>query len=145
MLKIWTYIIGHDYEDEMKERLLEELGEMSGTCSSGFASRLINTISGFGEFNLRISWVDQIISNFKGRLNYRIRHLEDEDYRDDILEEMTIDSNKYELRGNFLKFFRDNMLNIREELYEEFKDHLTDTDFDLYTRRAIIVYTGANF
>ena len=46
---------------------------------------------------------------------------------------------------NFLKFFRDNMLNIREELYEEFKDYLTDTDFDLYTRRAIIVYTGDNF
>jgi hypothetical protein len=28
LLKVWTYIVGHEHEDEMKKRLLEELQEM---------------------------------------------------------------------------------------------------------------------
>ena len=48
LIKVWSYLIGHEHEDEMRKRLLEELEEMSGTCSTGFASRLINVISGFG-------------------------------------------------------------------------------------------------
>ena len=75
LIKIWSYLIGNEHEIEMKKRLLEELEEMSGTCSSGFASRLINTISGFGDFNIRISWEDQIISNFNGRLNAYARNI----------------------------------------------------------------------
>jgi hypothetical protein len=59
----------------MKKRLLEELEEMSGTCSSGYATRLVNIISGFGEFNIRISWEDQIIANFSGRLNALVRSI----------------------------------------------------------------------
>lgn len=69
LVKIWTYIENNEYKDEMKKRLIEELEDMSGTCSSGFVSRLINVISGFGEFNIRISWEDQILSNFTARLN----------------------------------------------------------------------------
>ena len=57
--------MGHENEEEMRKRMLEELEEMSATCSTGFASRLINVISGFGEFNIRISWEDQIIANFQ--------------------------------------------------------------------------------
>jgi hypothetical protein len=63
----------------MKKRLLEELEEMSGTCSSGFASRLINVISGFGEFSIRISWGDQIKANLFGRLNAAARRITDQE------------------------------------------------------------------
>ena len=77
LLKVWTYLTGHEHEEEMQKRLLEELEEMSGTCSSGFASRLINVISGFGEFTIRISWEDQIKANFFGRLSAAARHIVD--------------------------------------------------------------------
>lgn len=79
LLKVWTYLKGHEHEEEMKKRLLEELEEMSGTCSSGFASRLINVISGFGEFSIRISWEDQIKANFFGRLSAAARRIADKD------------------------------------------------------------------
>ena len=79
LLKIWTYLIGNDNEQEMRKRLLEELEEMCGTCSSGFATRLVNVISGFGEFNIRISFEDQIVANFSGRLNAAARHIADAD------------------------------------------------------------------
>ena len=58
---------------------------------------------------------------------------------------MTIDGNEYTSRINFLLFFRKNMLNIREELYEEFKHHITDVDFDLYIRSAIENYETGGY
>lgn len=76
LLKVWSYLSSHESVDDMKNRLLEELIEMSGTCSSGFASRLVNVISGFGDFNITISWKDQIIANFSGRLNARINNIQ---------------------------------------------------------------------
>lgn len=79
LLKVWTYMAGHESEEEMHKRLLQELEEMSGTCSSGFASRLINVISGFGEFNIRISWGDQIKANLSGRLNAAARNIASDD------------------------------------------------------------------
>ena len=78
LLKVWSYLIGHEDAEEMQKRLLEELEEMSGTCSSGFASRLINVISGFGNFGVKISWEDQIRANFSGRLNAAARKIRDE-------------------------------------------------------------------
>lgn len=198
-LKIWTYLSGHEAEETMKERLLEELYDMSGTCSSGFASRLINVISGFGQFNIRISWEDQIIANFTGRLNSKIRNITEpnsiyytthhkdivelylreqgvikkrenaeeleskdtlksiideylvenkdekikiavENFSDNVLIEMAMPSNT--LKKHFDKVFRDYMLVIREELYEEFKDYISDSEFDLYSRKAIASYEG---
>lgn len=188
LLKIWTYLSTHKSCEDMKNRLLEELIDMSGTCSSGFASRLVNVISGYGDFNLTISWRDQIVANFTGRLNARARDIaseehiqkngklynfrecnyigcdvENDDHRSDdaqhkkkllnmlekfqenVLEEMTVNSNEFAARKNFLKFFRKNMLGIRQELYEEFKEHIPDTDFDLYFRAAIATYETGGY
>jgi len=151
---------------------------MSGTCSSGFASRLVNVIS----------WRDQIVANFTGRLNTRARDIayeehiqkngklynfreckyigcdvENDDHRYDdaqhkkkllnmlekfqenVLEEMTVNNNEFAARKNLRKFFRKNMLGIRQELYEEFKEHIPDTDFDLYFRAAIATYETGGY
>ena len=140
LLRVWTFISGHKHENDMKNRLLEELFEMAGTCSTGFATRLINTISGFGDFSIKISWREQICANFTGRLNARIRDMDNISLQEKILEEMIIESNDYNLRKRFLKFLRTNILSIREELYDEFKNHISDTDFDLYFRGAISKY-----
>ena len=201
LLKVWTYTEGHEYEEEMRNRLMEELEEMSGTCSSGFASRLINVISGFGEFSIRISWEEQIIGNFTGRLNAAARRISDESSifrRSPYLEEMIalwLNSDGYALaelrdtlgeratmedvvsafletdraekteecledlsdrtllemalstvqsaeRQHFALFFRSHVAAIREEMYSEFKEHLDDTSFDLYMRKAVMHYEG---
>lgn len=206
LLKIWTYLTNHEHKEQMTERLLEELNEMSGTCSTGFASRLVNVISGFGQFNIRMSWEEQIIANFTGRLNALARKITDKDspyfgnkledvvklwlnnnvkiknsiaedisksihityypsmkmivdkYLEDdrdvkvsvcvddfsmlVLNEMMLPSSQFQNRQNFLLFFRTSMLAIREEMYEEFKGLITDVDFDLFFRKAIMVYEG---
>jgi len=145
LLRVWSYLVGHDHEKEMKKRLVEELIEMSGTCSSGFATRLVNTISGFGDFSMRISWREQIIGNFTGRLNARIRDMDNLTIRDKVLSEMTAENFNYDSRKNFLKFLRKNILSIRNELYEEFKIHMDDTDFDLHFRAAVSMYETGHF
>jgi len=176
LLKIWTYMLSHDSVEEMKKRLLQELIDMSGTCSSGFSSRLVNVISGFGDFNFTISWRDQLVANLAGRLNSRARDIINKDkieenrklygffpkidaktktqknirerleeFQGQVLEEMMINSNDYASRTNFLLFFRRNMLSIREELYEDFKDHITDDSFDLYFRAAISMYETGGY
>jgi hypothetical protein len=75
LVKVWTYIENSEFAEEMKKRLVEELIAMCGICSTGFISYTINTISGFGDFNYKISWKDQIVSNFVGRLNFRARNI----------------------------------------------------------------------
>lgn len=209
LLKIWTYLaVDNDYEQEMRERLLQELEEMSGTCSSGYASRLVNVISGFGQFNIRISFEDQIIANFSGRLSARVKKItnddsifrkeklydvidlwlnnpenihikhkillilnpnkklelnptttqiieeylktnkEDkinkciEDFESYVHHELTLPSSEYSSRRNFALFFRNSVAPIKEEMYEEFKEFVSDEMFDTSMRCAILRYEG---
>ncbi len=212
LLKIYTYIQMQeditDIKQELYKRMLQELEAMSGTCSSGFASRLVNIISGFGNFNIRISFEDQIISNFIGRLNakartitspnsiFRFDKVEDvvelwilndvkneirshiemklnpegltekkptirdivkeflsenreekieecvEYFAESVFNEMMIKSSKSYERRSFGLFFRTYMPEIRQELADEFKEFISETDFDLFFRKAIMMYEG---
>jgi len=145
LLQVWSYICGHKDEEEMKKRLIEELEEMCGTCSSGFASRLVNVISGFGDFSMRISWRDQITGNLTGRINKRIQDMDDLSLQEKVMNEMTLETTEYEKRKHFLKFLRQEVFVLREELYHEFKEYITDTDFDLYFRGAMSMYETGQF
>jgi len=184
-----------DIKTELYKRMLQELESMSGTCSSGFASRLVNIISGFGNFNIRISFQDQIISNFTGRLNAKARAITSPDsifrldraedvvelwllnnethsriekklkirdivveflsenrekkieecvqcFAESVFNEMMIKSSKSYERRSFGLFFRTHMPAIRQELAEEFKEFVSETDFDLFFRKAIMMYEG---
>ena len=108
IVKLWSYIQSHETKDELEKRLLEELDDMSGTCSSGFLSRLMNVLSGFDEkFSLSISWEDQIIANFTGRLNYMARKITEKDspfYKEKLNDVigLFINSNE-EVKKHFIK------------------------------------------
>lgn len=162
LVKVWHYSTVHSHPllqsqtkttpeqnqertNAIRKRLIEELAEMSGTCSSGFVSRLVNVLSGFGDFAIRISWGDQVYGGVSGRLGKRIREMDDLDKQEKILGEMTIPSNDYDLRSNFLDFFASCISEIKCEMYEEFKAYLNETDFDLYFRKAVLKYETGEF
>jgi hypothetical protein len=138
LCRIYAYIQQQEYDkDELEVRLIEELIDMSGTCSSGYISRLVNTLSGFSEnLNLAISWEDQIMANLTGRLNAKMRTDENVE---EILEQMT--NTKISDRSAFLKFYRDNISTISEEMRTEFLDYMTEADWDIYFKKAILNYT----
>jgi hypothetical protein len=175
MVKLWSYICSNENKDEMQKRLLQELEDMAGTCSSGFISRLVNTISGFGDLSIKISFEDQIVSNFSARLNsyaqkicdddsvFRTTSFEDikklylkenpektdemkdtiiEEFYDSVLNEMMLSSSDYRNRPSFLLFFRTYMSKIREEMFTEFIEYVSESEFDLYFRKALSYYDG---
>ena len=137
--KMWTYIQDSEYKQELEKRLLEELIDSNNKCSSGYVSRIVNTLSGFGDISLQISFEDQIIAVLETRLNGKI--IEDENC-DIILDEMTLPVRFYDKRGHFLAFFRKHISFIREDMYKEFKDYISDQDYDLFFRKAIMHYEG---
>jgi hypothetical protein len=198
LLKVWTYLTGHESEEVMKYRLIEELEEMSGTCSSGFSTRLINVMSGFGQFNIRISWEDQIIANLSGRLNALAMKITEEDsvfyttkssdviklwldrnkdllkkdvlsdfkkpninklienyknieklkvcvedFAENVINEMAVISSAHAEKQNYSLFFRTYVMSIRSEMFEEFKEHIPESDFDIWFRNAISKYEGS--
>lgn len=136
-------IQSHRHKDELEKRLMEELVDMSGKCATGYVIRLVNVLSGFDEhFQVTISPDEAMKSMLFHRLNDRIFQMEDEEVRDDVLYELTLPSSLVHLRPNFLKFFREVFPFLKEEMYEAFKDQMTDTDFDLYLKRIVINYEG---
>ena len=137
--KMWTYIQDSSYREELQKRLLEELIDSNNKCSSGYVSRILNSLSGFGDISLQISFEDQIISVLETRLNNEIMIDENSDV---ILDEMILPVRFFEKRGTFLKFFRTHISRIREEMYEEFKEFVNTYDYDMYFRKAIMHYEG---
>lgn len=130
-------IIEHDFrnKNELQKRLLEELVEMSDTCTTGYIVRLVNVVSGYCDVSIRISWEDQIVANLAGRLNSRIRASENSD----VLLEQMINENIQDKR-DFLNFFIANISSIKEEMYQEFCLFVSDEEWDIYFKRAMMNY-----
>ena len=96
--------------------------------------------------NLQISMEDNIISKLSGRLNLLIKGIPDDDERDRILLEMTLNTDKDILsRKNFLNFFKQHISNIKQDIWNTVKDDLNDVDFELYFRKAMSQYEGIDF
>lgn len=143
LLMVFAHIQNHKHSDEMKKRLTEELLEMAGTCSTGHVIRLVNVLSGFDDkFTVKMLPEEHLKSILFHRLNKKISEIPDEDFRSNVLYELTLPSSYVHLRMNFLQFFREVFSTLREDLREEFKDEMSETDFDLYLRRLIVNYEG---
>jgi hypothetical protein len=125
LLKLWSYIVSpsHNLREELTKRLIEELEEMTGTCSSGFVTRLLNTISGYVEdVNLVISYEDQIISNFVGRLNSYTKQIT-------LITSPFYSSKKYDVLKLYLKKQQSNNVEDLEERIQTFIDKGDDEKF----------------
>lgn len=138
-LYVYGYIEENRYQEYIEIRLVEELIDMSDTCTTGYYSRLVNTLPGYGPFQMTIDWGSQIQANLIGRLRACIR---DDEKIDKLLEELTEDSfvRKHELRRVYLE----NISRIREEMQVEFAPYIDATDFDLYFRKALIHFEGGD-
>lgn len=148
-IKIWNIIKTHKYKDTLIKRLFEELIDMNGTCTTGHVSRIVNVLSGFevnGEIiQIKMDIKSEMTAVMMTKINKKIQDItssetpENEKYQNDILEEMMWNNN-YERRVNFNKFFRENIINIRDELYKEYVSDQTliDTEtFEIYFRSIL--------
>ena len=72
--KVFSIAMEHENKEELFLRIFQELADMADTCSSGYISRIVNILSGYLD-TIRISWEEQIISNFNGRINFLMRQI----------------------------------------------------------------------
>lgn len=143
---VHSYILNNTHQEELLKRLEEELIDASGKCSTGYGTRLINVLSGYDDFNLKISWEDNICSKVSGKLNNLIKSIDDEELKGNILLEMTLTGNSEILnRQNFMNFFRSHIGVIKEEIWNDVKDDVQLHDFELYFRKAVSKYEGIEF
>ena len=144
--KIYSIIIKHQSKELLLQRLIEELIDMTATCSSGHCNRLVNTFSGVDGFNLNIGFSKQIQSNIAARINKAINELENKEFQEKVLEEM-IATDENDDRKNFLQFLKTIITNIHQELYKEFVDakYIDADTFENYFRGGISHFeTGKN-
>jgi len=143
LVRIQNYISNHKHTTELQSRLKEELIEASGKCSTGYGTRLLNVLSGYDDLSINISIEDSIKGKVSGRLNKLIREIVDEDKRNDVMFEMTLTSDSEILnRGNFLEFFRENIGDIKRDIWEEVNEYLGYDEYELYFRNAVSSYEG---
>jgi hypothetical protein len=140
--RVVAYILVNEHRVEMMKRLVEELVDGCSVCSSGLAVRLLNVLSGFDDFAIRISFGDQIIANFASMLNKAIMEIPNVYLMEEILMQLSIPTEHFEQREDFLDFLAQNIGSMRTALYEEFKDNVSESDFDEYFKKALLTYQG---
>lgn len=134
--RVWVYIQNSEFKSELEKRLIQELCEMSDTCSSGHAIRLVNVLSGYGG-NVKITFEDQIVGNFSGRVLFHFRQIKDETEREKVILEMP------ERGPTFRKYYIKYIPLVIKEMREEFVPvYMSDEDFDVCLRKAISVFEG---
>ena len=84
---------------------------------------------------------ESIASKYVEKTGYNLRTCLT-DFQECVLEELTVNTSRFSDRQNFSLFFRTVIPKIREDMYSEFKEHLDDTSFDLYMRKALMKYEG---
>ena len=104
----------HSQKNDLNERLLDELIDMSGKCSTGHLSRLINVLQGF-ETDLQV----KVKININDEVYAKIKHLIEQsvindDKMDDIMEDMLSEDKTIYI--NFVKkVINDNIFEIIKE------------------------------
>jgi hypothetical protein len=124
MLLVWEKICFSDNKNELEKRLVDELYETDQSCSSGYLTRLMNVLSGFFEDiqPIKISFNEQLRTNVFARYSCALRTLLHHE-QEIIIEEMTKE-NKPCIEEFIFSY------SPKEELKEEFKEYLSEEEFD---------------
>lgn len=135
-IHVWTKIVSYpassDVRKMLENRLIEELVEMGDTCSSGHAGRFVNVLSAV-DADLRISYESQIVANIAGRINARIRAIEDSDLKASISMGMLPDAEEEDV-SSFKNFISTALPELHDELYKEFvgEKYISDEEFEKF-------------
>lgn len=120
--KVWSIISLYekDKKDEYEKRIVTELLDMCEICATGLIGRIVNILS-LETGDVKISYEDQIVSNVAGRIQARIRHIEDESLQESIVL-ATMVNPEDEHVSKFKNFILSIEGPLKRELYTEFVD-----------------------
>lgn len=107
----------HNQKRDLEERLLDELIDMSGKCSTGHLSRLINVLQGF-ETNLEV----KVKININDEIYAKIKHLIEkniivQENMDDLMEDMLSEN-----KTIYIKFIKDTINENINDIVKEYEN-----------------------
>ncbi len=125
MCHVWSMINSNmytsDQKTELKKLMAQELVCMESYCSSNFMIRFVNVMS-LVDDTIQISWSDQIIANFSGRMNAKIRDCGDSDLYDTLTLGMMKNADESD-RKTYIDYIESHMTGIIKDLRNEFVDN----------------------
>lgn len=83
-----SFILSSPDKDELNKRLIQELGDMSGTCASGHLSRLVNVVQGFNAIPqqaIRIKLGDEIYATVNHTLTQALAKPENQEVSEAVI------------------------------------------------------------
>lgn len=131
---VFQKIKSSPYQKELEKRLIEELIEMDGWCSSGHIVRLVNVLQGFDEtVQISIPVKEEIRSALFTRLTYHMKTCSKELQEELVLAFCQEDKT---LLTEFIDTY-----SPYDELKEEYK-HISTEEFDRYYNQSVRDYMG---
>jgi len=122
-ISVWLWLASHTHREELEKRMVEELTEMNGKCTTGHLARLANIVQGFSEDEelfIRISDKDQCNSVVRGYLTGELSKCQDEKVLDGILD------GTQEFRDFILEKISVKLLSWKQEYGEEILDYVAE-------------------
>jgi hypothetical protein len=127
-------IRGSELKSELETRLVEELIDMKGWCSTGHLVRLLNTLQGFDPLmKLELSIKDELEAALYTRLNKRLKTVSDE-LQEELIHAFTSDEKS--LLEEFVETY-----SVYEELQVEY-GMISREIFDGFYQDALKKYMG---
>jgi len=116
LIIVWNFIRKETNNEELMKRLYQELKDSEGMCSSGYVSRLVNSLVGFHPMIiLEISFHDHLRIVLLRTIQDKIQTL-DSSYRDELIETM-IEPLPNSLFTRFLRHERHSLIHkIQQEM-----------------------------
>jgi len=124
-------------KDEIYKRLFEEALDCNETCTTGYFTRIVNTLNGFitdKDLTFYINPKDEIRSVIFARINKAIRDLPEKS-RESVLE--SLEEKEFDTFYEFMEIY-----SPEDEIHEEYKSVLTEEEFTLIFNKCIDEFVG---
>ena len=126
----------HPQKNELNKRLIDELIDMSGKCSTGHLSRLINVLQGF-ETNLKIKVEIDIKDEIYAKIKHLIeKNIMEQENMDEIMEDILSEN-----KTIYIEFVKNTINDNISEMLNEYKN-IDNKEVIKEVINALDKYTG---
>ena len=121
------------------KRLLEEILDCDNSCTTGYFTRIVNTLNGFineKDMCFNINPKDELRSVIFARINRNIRSLP-EKTRESVLE--AVEEGNFGVFEEFMDYY-----SPEDEIKKEYKGLIEEEEFDIIFKKCVREFMGKN-
>ena len=134
---VYNKILTFENKNELMKRLLEEIIDCDMTCTTGYFTRIVNTLNGFiTNTCFTINPRDELRSVIFARINRNIRRLA-EKTREKVLE--SLEEGEHSVFEEFMDYY-----SPEEEIRKEYEGLLKEEEFDEIFKKCVNEFMGKN-